>query len=68
VIKNTRNIKKNRSIWKKNKNELSQEDYDNFYSEKHYGFDKPIKHIHIIEGLPIDDPVEFTNNICKMMI
>lgn len=34
-------------IWKKNKNELNQEDYDNFYSEKHYGFDKPIKHIHI---------------------
>jgi len=34
-------------IWKKNKNELSQEDYDNFYSEKHYGFDKPLKHIHI---------------------
>lgn len=34
-------------IWKKNKNELIQEDYDNFYFEKHYGFDKPIKHIHI---------------------
>ncbi|KUO48738.1 MAG: molecular chaperone HtpG [Desulfitibacter sp. BRH_c19] len=34
-------------IWKKNKNELSQEDYDSFYSDKHYGFDKPIKHIHI---------------------
>ncbi len=34
-------------IWKKNKNELSREDYDNFYSEKHYGFDKPVKHIHI---------------------
>jgi len=34
-------------IWKKNKNELSQEDYDNFYFEKHYGFDKPIKHMHI---------------------
>jgi len=34
-------------IWKKNKNELSQEDYDNFYAEKHYGFDKPLKHIHI---------------------
>lgn len=34
-------------IWKKNKNELKQEDYDNFYSEKHFGFDKPIKHIHI---------------------
>jgi molecular chaperone HtpG len=34
-------------IWKKNKNELTDADYDNFYSEKHYGFDKPLKHIHI---------------------
>ncbi|MFC5530945.1 molecular chaperone HtpG [Cohnella yongneupensis] len=34
-------------IWKKNKSELTTEDYDNFYNEKHYGFDKPIKHIHI---------------------
>jgi len=34
-------------IWKKNKNELTREDYENFYSEKHYGFDKPLKHIHI---------------------
>jgi molecular chaperone HtpG len=34
-------------IWRKNKNELSEEDYEMFYSEKHYGFDKPIKHIHI---------------------
>ena len=34
-------------IWRKNKNELSKEDYENFYAEKHYGFDKPLKHIHI---------------------
>ena len=34
-------------LWRKNKNELKEEDYENFYSEKHYGFDKPIKHIHI---------------------
>lgn len=34
-------------LWKKNKNELSQEDYENFYAEKHYGFDKPIKYMHI---------------------
>ncbi len=34
-------------IWKKNKNELTSEDYENFYSEKHFGFDKPVKHIHI---------------------
>ncbi|MEN6386570.1 MAG: molecular chaperone HtpG [Phycisphaerales bacterium] len=34
-------------IWRKNKNELTVEDYENFYAEKHYGFDKPLKHIHI---------------------
>ncbi|WP_404328193.1 molecular chaperone HtpG [Mesobacillus maritimus] len=34
-------------IWKKNKSELTDEDYANFYAEKHYGFDKPLKHIHI---------------------
>jgi molecular chaperone HtpG len=34
-------------IWRKNKNELTAEDYENFYAEKRYGFDKPIKHIHI---------------------
>jgi molecular chaperone HtpG len=34
-------------IWRKNKSELKPEDYENFYNEKRYGFDKPIKHIHI---------------------
>lgn len=34
-------------IWRKNKNELTAEDYENFYAEKRYGFDKPLKHIHI---------------------
>lgn len=34
-------------IWRKNKSELTPEDYENFYHEKHYGFDKPLKHIHI---------------------
>lgn len=34
-------------IWKKNKNELTPEDYENFYFEKHYGFDSPISHLHI---------------------
>ncbi|MBS4177756.1 molecular chaperone HtpG [Lederbergia citrea] len=33
-------------IWRKNKSELSDEDYENFYAEKHYGFDKPLAHIH----------------------
>ncbi|WP_078543306.1 molecular chaperone HtpG [Litchfieldia alkalitelluris] len=34
-------------IWKKNKSELTDEDYAKFYNEKHYGFDQPLKHIHI---------------------
>lgn len=39
-------------IWRKNKNELKEEDYENFYLEKHFGFDKPIKSIHIsIDGV-----------------
>ena len=39
-------------IWRKNKNELTEEDYDKFYSEKHYGFDKPLSRIHLsVDGL-----------------
>ncbi|WP_117169508.1 molecular chaperone HtpG [Paraliobacillus sediminis] len=34
-------------IWKKNKNELTTEDYEQFYADKHYGFDKPLQHIHV---------------------
>ncbi|MCM3079480.1 MULTISPECIES: molecular chaperone HtpG [Brevibacillus] len=34
-------------IWRKNKNELTEEDYVQFYNEKRYGFDKPLKHLHI---------------------
>jgi len=33
-------------LWRKNKNELTEENYINFYNEKHYGFDKPLKYIH----------------------
>lgn len=33
-------------IWRKNQSELTDEDYINFYKEKNYGFDEPLKHIH----------------------
>jgi len=33
-------------IWRKNKNELIPEDYDNFYMDKHFGYEKPLKAIH----------------------
>ena len=39
-------------IWRKNKNELTEEDYNNFYSEKRFGFDKPLRHMHVsVDGL-----------------
>ena len=33
-------------IWKKSKSELKQEDYDNFYREKFFDFEAPLKTIH----------------------
>jgi len=39
-------------IWRKNKDELTDEDYENFYREKNYGFDKPLTHIHTsVDGM-----------------
>ena len=38
-------------IWKKNKRELTSEDYKNFYQEKRFGFDNPLTHLHLsIDG------------------
>lgn len=34
-------------IWRKNKRELKAEDYEKFYIDKHFGFDKPLKTIHV---------------------
>jgi len=34
-------------IWRRNKNELTDEDYINFYQEKRFGFDTPLKWIHL---------------------
>lgn len=33
-------------LWKKNKSEITEEDYENFYNEKHFGFDKPLNSIY----------------------
>lgn len=34
-------------IWRKNKNELKEEDYEKFYTEKHYGYEKPLHYVHV---------------------
>lgn len=47
-------------IWRKNKNELEDEDYENFYTEKRYGFDKPMKHLHVsVDGMIRYDAIMF---------
>ncbi len=39
-------------IWRRNKTELTHEDYENFYTDKHFGYEKPLKYIHAsVEGL-----------------
>lgn len=45
-------LNSNKPIWKKNRSELEDKDYINFYRESHYGFDEPISWIHFsVEGL-----------------
>ena len=56
-------------IWRKNKNELDDEDYENFYREKHFGVGEPLKTIHFnVDGMisyrsilyiPSDMPYDF---------
>lgn len=39
-------------LWKKNKKDIKEEDYNNFYTEKYYDYEKPLKVIHTsVEGL-----------------
>lgn len=47
-------------IWRKNKKELKDEDYENLYREHRFGFDSPLKHIHMkVDGLLRFDSVLF---------
>lgn len=39
-------------LWKKNKNELKEEDYKHFYTEKFYDYNAPLKYSHISNEMP----------------
>ncbi|MDR0249640.1 MAG: molecular chaperone HtpG [Oscillospiraceae bacterium] len=43
-------------IWRKNKNELTDEDYNSFYKDGHFGYDTPLRHIHV----NVDGAVSYT--------
>ena len=43
-------------IWRKNKSELSEDDYNNFYKDKFGDYSEPIAHAHVHnEGMPMYD-------------
>lgn len=58
-------------MWRKNKNELTEEDYNNFFRQRHFGFEDPLAHIHVsVEGaisfksilyIPSRRPFDFFN-------
>lgn len=51
TVKEEKTVNSMIPIWRKSRKELKDEDYENFYSEKHFGFDKPLKWTHIsIDG------------------
>jgi molecular chaperone HtpG len=38
-------------LWRRNKNEVSQEEYERFYTEKFYDYEKPLSSLHVsVEG------------------
>lgn len=38
-------------LWKKNKSEITDEEYDGFYKDTFYDYEKPLKHVHVsVEG------------------
>ena len=39
-------------LWKKNKNELKEEDYKHFYTEKFFDYNEPLKYAHISNEMP----------------
>ncbi|MBR6995639.1 MAG: molecular chaperone HtpG [Ruminococcus sp.] len=39
-------------LWKKNKNELKEEDYKHFYTEKFMDYNEPLKYSHISNEMP----------------
>ena len=39
-------------LWKKNRNELKEEDYKHFYTEKFFDYNEPLKYSHISNEMP----------------
>ena len=47
-------------IWRKNKNELSDDDYNKFYMEKFHDYENPVKYMHVkAEGIASYDALLF---------
>ena len=52
VYKETETLNSMVPIWRKNKSELTDEDYNSYYEERHFGYDTPLRHIHMkLDGM-----------------
>ena len=74
-VKEIETINSMTPLWKKNKKDITDEEYNSFYSEKFYDFEKPLKVIHTsVEGqykydsllfIPTNIPWDFYNKEYK---
>ena len=52
TVKETETINSLTPLWKRDKKDIKQEDYDTFYSDKFFDYEKPLTQIHTsVEGL-----------------
>ena len=65
ILENTLNSRV--PLWKRSKSDIKTEDLNQFYKEKFYGFDDPLKTIHMrVEGVPSFDALLYIPSVTPM--
>lgn len=53
TVKEIETINSLTPLWKRNKNKITDEEYETFYSDKFFDYEKPLRHIHTTAEAPI---------------
>ena len=65
ILENTLNSRV--PLWKRSKSDIKTEDLNQFYKEKFYGYDDPLKTIHMrVEGVPSFDALLYIPSVTPM--
>lgn len=65
IVENTLNSRV--PLWKRSKSDIKTEDLNQFYKEKFYGYDDPLKTIHMrVEGVPSFDALLYIPSVTPM--